>query len=378
MRLREVNWLGDGTIEQALCAGWHEVFVKVRSTRPAQPAWLSRGAGGIEVDLIAGEDGVSPGQACVFYDAPEGQARVLGGGFIHSAFAATERSARATRALFRARVCLRPTARYACSRDGRRVGCHGAGWGRSRVGAVSVVRRGGGSMAGELDQNAIGKAYARWAPVYDLVFGQVFDQGRKASIAAAERIGGRILDVGIGTGISLIDYSPGNRIVGVDYCEPMLRQARQRVAERKLAHVEALAVMDAQHLGFPDASFDAVVAQFVITAVGDPEATLDEFARVTKPGGEIILVNHLSAEAGLALDLRPVDRAGRAPARLAHRIPLGAACALGRAPRRRAPARAPRAAAAGHFTLVRFERLSSPAAASAVHTGPAAGMNGGS
>src|SRR5262245_45006065 len=153
-------------------------------------------------------------------------------------------------------------------------------------------------MAGELDQDAIGKAYARWAPVYDLVFGQVFDQGRKASIAAAERLGGRILDVGIGTGISLTGYSSGNRIVGVDYCEPMLRHARQRVAEHKLTHVEALAVMDAQNLGFRDAAFDAVVAQFVITAVGDPEATLDEFARVTKPGGEIILVNHLSAEAG--------------------------------------------------------------------------------
>jgi tRNA-specific 2-thiouridylase len=85
MRLRDVNWLGDGTMEQALCAGWHEVFVKVRSTRPPQPAWLSRGALGVEVDLVAGEDGVSPGQACVFYDAPEGQARVLGGGFIASA-----------------------------------------------------------------------------------------------------------------------------------------------------------------------------------------------------------------------------------------------------------------------------------------------------
>ena len=87
MRLRDVNWLGEGTIEQALCAGRHEVFVKVRSTRPPQPAWLSRGADGIEVDLVAGEDGVSPGQACVFYDAAEGQARVLGGGFIQSAVA---------------------------------------------------------------------------------------------------------------------------------------------------------------------------------------------------------------------------------------------------------------------------------------------------
>jgi tRNA-specific 2-thiouridylase len=90
MRLRDVNWIGDGTIEHALCVGWHEVFVRVRSTRPPQPAWLSRGARGIEVDLIAGEDGVSPGQACVFYDAAEGQARVLGGGIIESAVAAAD------------------------------------------------------------------------------------------------------------------------------------------------------------------------------------------------------------------------------------------------------------------------------------------------
>src|SRR5215813_5029939 len=88
MRLRDVNWLGEGSIDHALCAGWHEVYVKVRSTRPPHPAWLSRGAHGIEVDLVAGEDGVSPGQACVFYDAPDGQARVLGGGFIQNAVAA--------------------------------------------------------------------------------------------------------------------------------------------------------------------------------------------------------------------------------------------------------------------------------------------------
>ena len=116
-------------------------------------------------------------------------------------------------------------------------------------------------MAGEIDINTVAKAYARWAPVYDFVFGAVFNAGRKASIAADERVGGRILDVGIGTGISLTDYAPTHRIVGVDYSEPMLRKAHERVAEHKLAHVEALAVMDARHLGFPVAFFDAVVAQ---------------------------------------------------------------------------------------------------------------------
>jgi tRNA-specific 2-thiouridylase len=82
IRLREVNWLGGGTIEEAL-EGHPEIYVKVRSTRPPQPAWLRAGAGGsIEVELIAGEDGVAPGQACAFYDRAAGQARVLGGGII--------------------------------------------------------------------------------------------------------------------------------------------------------------------------------------------------------------------------------------------------------------------------------------------------------
>jgi phosphatidylethanolamine/phosphatidyl-N-methylethanolamine N-methyltransferase len=150
-----------------------------------------------------------------------------------------------------------------------------------------------------LDKETITKAYARWAPVYDLVFGAVFERGREAAIAAAERIGGRILEVGVGTGISLPDYSRANRICGVDISEPMLQKAMERVAKLGLSHVEGLWVMDAEHLRFPDESFDVVVAQYVITTVPNPEATLDEFARVLKPGGEIVLVSRVGAEAGL-------------------------------------------------------------------------------
>src|SRR3954452_23097713 len=153
-------------------------------------------------------------------------------------------------------------------------------------------------MGDTLDRNAVEKAYARWAPVYDQVFGKVFEAGRKASIAAAEQVGGRILEVGVGTGISLPDYSRRNRLVGVDISAPMLRKAKERVDTLGLSNVEALAVMDAKHLAFPDNFFDVIVAQYVITAVPDPEATLDEFARVVRPGGEIILVNHIGAEGG--------------------------------------------------------------------------------
>jgi phosphatidylethanolamine/phosphatidyl-N-methylethanolamine N-methyltransferase len=151
---------------------------------------------------------------------------------------------------------------------------------------------------GDIDRDRVEKAYERWAPVYDLVFGKVFDQGRQSTIAEADRIGGRILDVGVGTGLSLLDYSPSTRICGVDISEPMLRKAQARVRAKKLGNVETLAVMDAKNLAFKDASFDAVVAQYVITAVPDPEATLDDFVRVLKPDGELILVNHIGAENG--------------------------------------------------------------------------------
>ncbi|MDR6662203.1 class I SAM-dependent methyltransferase [Tardiphaga sp. 1201_B9_N1_1] len=153
-------------------------------------------------------------------------------------------------------------------------------------------------MAGDIDRAGVAKAYGRWAPIYDLVFGKVFDSGRQSTIIEADRIGGRILDVGVGTGLSLVDYARTTKICGVDISEPMLRKAHERVRTHNLTNVETLAVMDAKNLAFPDNHFDAVVAQYVITAVPDPEATLDDFIRVLKPGGELILVNHIGAESG--------------------------------------------------------------------------------
>ncbi len=153
-------------------------------------------------------------------------------------------------------------------------------------------------MGSDIDRAGVAKAYARWAPVYDLVFGAVFDRGRKSTIAVADAIGGRVLDVGVGTGLSLADYSRSTKLCGVDISEPMLRKAKARVDAQNLTNVETLAVMDAKNLAFADGSFDAVVAQYVITAVPDPEGTLDDFVRVLKPGGELILVNHIGAESG--------------------------------------------------------------------------------
>lgn len=156
------------------------------------------------------------------------------------------------------------------------------------------------------------QAYGRWAPVYDLVFGPVFRAGRRAAIDAAESVGGRILEVGVGTGLSLPSYARINSVFGVDISAPMLERARNRVAKLRLDCVEGLAVMDAEELTFPDASFDVVVAQYLITAVPHPERALDELARVVRPGGEIIITSRIGAEAGLRgtleKSLMPVTR----------------------------------------------------------------------
>ncbi|HEX3496659.1 MAG TPA: class I SAM-dependent methyltransferase [Methylocella sp.] len=142
------------------------------------------------------------------------------------------------------------------------------------------------------------KSYARWAPVYDLVWGLVLRPGRKAAAAAANRPGGRVLDVGVGTGLELPMFDRRTRLTGIDLSEPMLRRAQWRVRAKALGNVEGLLVMDAAHLAFPDAHFDAVVAPYVLTVVPEPHACLDELVRVVKKGGEIILVNHVASGQG--------------------------------------------------------------------------------
>jgi phosphatidylethanolamine/phosphatidyl-N-methylethanolamine N-methyltransferase len=141
----------------------------------------------------------------------------------------------------------------------------------------------------------------------------------------------------------------------------MLRKAKARTAECGLTNVDGLAVMDAQHLGFQDGAFDVVVAQYVITAVPDPEATLDEFARVVKAGGEIILVNHLGADSGP----RAAFEQGFAP--LARRLgwrPEFRWERLARWVTRHGGVRVIERRAMpplGHFSLIRFARLNGSA-----------------
>ena len=144
----------------------------------------------------------------------------------------------------------------------------------------------------------VAAAYDRWAPIYDLVFGAVFATGRREAVTAAERIGGRVLEVGVGTGISLPRYGRSTRVVGVDISDSMLVKARQRARRIGPDRID-IEVGDAEDLRFADDEFDVVVAQYVVSAVPNPERALDEFARVVRPGGEIIITTREGAGAGL-------------------------------------------------------------------------------
>lgn len=142
--------------------------------------------------------------------------------------------------------------------------------------------------------DAVKAAYKRYASVYDALFGPVLQPGRKAVLEALEcRPGDRVLEVGVGTGLSLPLYPPFVRVTGVDLSREMLEKARTRVERRALSNVEGLHEMDAQAMDFPDGSFDKIVAMYVVSVVQEPARLLAELHRVCKPNGEIFLVNHV-------------------------------------------------------------------------------------
>ena len=150
-----------------------------------------------------------------------------------------------------------------------------------------------------IDEDAVRSAYRRWAPVYDHTFGLVAAEGRKHSVEIINQSKGRVLEVGVGTGLSLPTYGRHLEIVGIDLSPEMLEKARERVAAEGLDNVAELHEMDASDLKFPDAAFDTVVAMYVMTVVPDPEKVMRELSRVCRPGGEVIIVNHFSAEEGM-------------------------------------------------------------------------------
>ena len=151
----------------------------------------------------------------------------------------------------------------------------------------------------QLDENDVREAYRRWAPVYDYTFGRISTAGRRHAVEIINGSTGTVLEVGVGTGLSLPEYNSDLNIVGIDLAPEMLERAQERVDQEGLTNVSGLHVMDASNLQFPDGSFDTVVAMYVITVVPNPEKVMRELARVVKPGGQILLVNHFSQEEGV-------------------------------------------------------------------------------
>ncbi|TNC70380.1 class I SAM-dependent methyltransferase [Rubellimicrobium roseum] len=149
-----------------------------------------------------------------------------------------------------------------------------------------------------MELQAVARSYARWAPVYDRTFGAVTNVGRRRATALLSELGGSVLEVGVGTGLALRHYGPGVTVTGVDYSEEMLAKARAKVAEEDLRNVVALHRMDARQLDFADDSFDHVACMHVISVVPEPERVMAEIARVVRPGGTVVIVNHFQRDRG--------------------------------------------------------------------------------
>ena len=166
---------------------------------------------------------------------------------------------------------------------------------RKRIRHTFDAKKGGG-----LDDAAVRAAYARWAPVYDMVFRAPLYWGRRVGVKRVNEFSGTVLEAGVGTGMALPYYGKHLKVTGIDLSEEMLSKAENRVRGGGLDNVDGLLAMDAGNLAFPDDHFDVTIAMYVITVVPDPVKVMSELERVTRPGGHVILVNHFSAETGCA------------------------------------------------------------------------------
>lgn len=146
---------------------------------------------------------------------------------------------------------------------------------------------------------AVMTSYRAWAPVYDYTFGAFTRIGRRRAVDYINSRSGRVLEIGVGTGLSLRHYHAHLEVTGIDVSPEMLAKARARVAQAGMTHVARIAEMDARALDFPDGYFDTVVAMFLVSVVPEPERVLAEMARVCKPGGEVLIINHFARDHGV-------------------------------------------------------------------------------
>lgn len=147
-----------------------------------------------------------------------------------------------------------------------------------------------------MDTHSVISAYRRYAGIYDVVFGPVLEPGRRMMVEhMACGPGESVLEIGVGTGLSLQHYPATTRITGIDISSDMLAKAAIRVARSGWDHVSLMS-MDAQQLTFEDNSFDKVAVMYVASVVPDPEAMMKEIRRVCRPGGDIYVVNHFSRQ----------------------------------------------------------------------------------
>ena len=144
------------------------------------------------------------------------------------------------------------------------------------------------------EAQAATKAYDTFGSVYDFFFSHSLSEGRKLAInCMRQNKGDRILEVGVGTGLSLPYYPNDVRITGIDVSVEMLNKAKKRVERHSLNNVDELVSMDAHTMEYEDNSFDSVVLMYIMGVVPDPIRVMEEVNRVCRPGGDIIVLNYL-------------------------------------------------------------------------------------